>query len=347
MTSKERVRAAIMHKVPDKVPTNFECTGFVRDKLLKHYSLSSYEQLLQKFEIDIRQIGARYNGPALGVSKVDGDDVFESPWGWKTRYHDTGFGVNGLTCYYPLDQLTTVEQLLNYPWPSPDWFDYEGFKQICDLHQDKAIMIGHEGPFQIATFLRSMEKLFTDMAIEPEFAKTIFDKMVEYELELYERLFIAADGQIDILRTHDDYGTQISLLFSVDMWTTYFRENTAKLANLAHKYGAFFQQHSCGCVGSIIPKLIECGVDVLEPLQKVNGLEPEFLKQAYGDVLAFQGGIDTQQLLPFGTADEVRKEVRRYIDLLNINGGYILMASQGFEGDVPVENIEAVYALRN
>jgi uroporphyrinogen decarboxylase len=185
-----------------------------------------------------------------------------------------------------------------------------------------------------------------DMALEPAFAHRIYDRMVEFELEYYERLLQAGDGQIDILRPHDDYGTQISLLFSPDMWRTFFKENTKKLTDLAHRYRACFMQHSCGAVGPIIPELIDCGVDILEPIQKVPGLEPDFLKRAYGDRLAFHGGIDTQSILPFGTVEDVRRETRRYIDTLNVNGGYILMASQGFEGDVPIENIEALYAER-
>ena len=89
------------------------------------------------------------------------------------------------------------------------------------------------------------------MSIEPEVAKRLFDRFVEFELEYYERVLMACDGQIDILRPHDDYGTQISTLFSVGMWNEFFRDNTKKLADLAHKYKAFYQQHSCGRIGSL------------------------------------------------------------------------------------------------
>lgn len=347
MTSKERVRKAICHQQPDKVPANFECVGSVMEELLKHYRFSDPEELYRKLDIDIRSVGPRYIGPEVKRWQENGDWVEESFWGFHTRYHWTGKEYNGIVSHYPLDELETLEQLKNYPWPSPDWFDYESIKQQCEQHKDKALIMGHEGPFQIATFMRSMEKLFMDMALEPEFAHYIYDRMVEFELEYYERILIAADGQIDILRPHDDYGTQINLLFGVDMWRDYFKENTRKLADLAHRYGAFYQQHSCGAVGPIIPELIACGVDVLEPIQKVKGLEPEVLKREYGDRLTFHGGIDTQGLLPFGSAEDVKRETRYLIDTLNVNGGYILMASQGFEGDVPLENIEAMYSVRD
>ena len=86
-------------------------------------------------------------------------------------------------------------------------------------------------------------------------------------------------------------------------------------------------------------------MDALEPVQKVQGLEAERLAQLYKDKIVFHGGIDTQGLLPYGKPEEVKAEVRRFMDLLGKDGGYILMASQGFEGDVPIENIEAVYAV--
>ena len=347
MTSKERVRKAIQHIQPDKVPANFECVGSVMEKLIKHYGFSDAEQVYQKLDIDIRSVGPNYIGPNLKTYYENGEKVTENHWGWKTKHHWTGKEFNGMTTYFPLDSLETVEQLENYNWPNPDWFDYESIKYKCDKYKDKAIIMGHEGPFQIATFLRSMDKLFMDMALEPEFAHKIYNKMVEFELEYYERIFKAADGQIDILRPHDDYGTQISLLFSKGMWKDYFKDNTRKLTKLAHKYGAFYQQHSCGAVREIIPALIDCKVDVLEPIQKVKGMEPEVLKSEFGDKLTFHGGIDTQGILPFGNPEEVKKETRRFIDTLNVNGGYILMASQGFEGDVPIENIEAMYSVRD
>lgn len=346
MTSRERVRKAVSHQQPDKVPANFECVSSVMEELLKHYGYSDREQVYRKFEIDIREIYPAYIGPELESRTVNGDQVVESYWGFKTRLHWTGKEYNGITCYFPLDELETVEQLERYRWPSPDWFDYESIKRQCDKYKDKAILVGHEGPFQIATFLRSMDKLFMDMALEPEFAHKIYDRMMEFELEYYERILKAADGQVDIIRPHDDYGTQHSLLFSMEMWRDYFKHNTRLLTGLAHKYGAFYMQHSCGSVRPVIPELIECGVDILEPIQKVKGLEPEELKREFGSRLTFHGGIDTQGVLPFGTPEDVARETRRFIDTLNVNGGYILMASQGFEGDVPIENIEAMYRER-
>ena len=97
-------------------------------------------------------------------------------------------------------------------------------------------------------------------------------------------------------------------------------------------------------MGPLIPEFIACGVDVLEPLQKVQSLEVETLREKYAGKITFHGGIDTQGVLPYGTPEEVERETRLFIDTLGEGGGYIMMASQAFEGDVPVANIEALYS---
>ena len=346
MTSKERVRAAIMHQKPDRIPAAFEAVGTVNEKLMRHYGFDSYDQLLEKFEIDIVPIGPKYIGPKLKeYVNEKGEYVSQSYWGYETAYHKTDIDTYGITTYFPLNHVETVEDVDACTFPSPDWFDYDSIKEQCRRYPDKAIIVGHEGPFQMVTFLIEMDRFFMLMVDEPEAAKRILDRMVEFELEFYRRIFEAGEGKIDILRPHDDYGTQISLLFSVEMWREFFRENTRKLADLAHRYGAFYQQHSCGAVRPLIPELIACGVDVLEPLQKVKGLYPEELWEAFGGKITFHGGIDTQSLLPYGTAEEVKAETLHYMKTLGREGGYILMASQGFEGDVPIENIEVVYSV--
>ena len=347
MTSKQRVRAALCNEMPDRVPAAFEAVLPVREKLLAHYGFSTEEQLYEKFEIDIIPAAPRYIGPALKTyTDASGRAVKTSYWGYETTMHQTTVDQYGTTTYFPLNHVQSVEDVNACTFPSPDWFDYTAIAQTCDKYPDKAIIIGHEGPFQMVTFLMEMDKFFMLMLDEPEAAQRILDRMIEFEMEYYRRCFEAAGGRIDVLRPHDDYGTQISLLFSVEMWRTFFKENTKKLVQLAHTYGAFYQQHSCGAVAPIIPELIDCGVDALEPLQKVAGLEIDTLAELYEGKITFHGGVDTQWLLPTGTPQQVREETERIIRTLGKHGGYILMASQGFESDVPIENIEAVYTAR-
>ncbi len=343
MTSKERVRAAMSHQTPDRIPAAFEAVGGVVKRLLKEYGYASYDQLLERFEIDIVTAGPAYIGPPQPRwTDEEGREVYRSYWGSETTFVQTDIARYGVTTRFVLDGVETMEEVEAWKLPDPDWFDYSAIAETCRKNPDKAIIVGHEGPFQFVTFLMPMEQFFILMIEEPAVARRILDRMVEFEMEYYRRCFEAAPGQIDVLRPHDDYGTQISMLFGLDMWREFFKENTKKLVDLAHSYGAFYQQHSCGAVAPLIPELIECGVDALEPLQKVKGLYVEDLLP-YKERMVFHGGIDTQGLLPNGTPEEVRAEAEHYMRSLGKGGGYILMASQGFEEDVPTANIEAVY----
>ena len=344
MTSKERVRAVMRRQLPDRIPAAFEAVGSVNRKLIAYYGLCSYDDLIEKYDIDIVPAYPRYIGPSLPTfTDKSGRVIHTSHWGYQYTFHRTEVDEYETTTFFPLNDVETVEDVDNAVFPSPDWFDYTSITQACDKYHDKAIIVGHEGPFQMVTFLIEMDRFFMLMLDEPEVAKRILERMNEFEMEYYRRILKAGGGRVDVLRPHDDYGTQISLLFSVDMWRQFFRENTRRLVELAHRYGAFYQQHSCGAVAPLIPELIRCGVDALEPLQKLPGLTAEELAANYGGRITFHGGIDTQQLLPYGTPEQVKAEAEHYMRTLGPNG-YILMASQGFEGDVPIENIEAVYS---
>lgn len=346
MTSKERVRTVMSGGIPDRIPAAFEAVNTVTQKLLKHYGYDDYKQLLDRYEIDIITAAPKYIGPELkSYTNEKGEKVEETYWGYEATYHTTAIDTYSTTTYYPLNNVETVADVNAAFFPDPDWFDYSFIKKTCEENPDKAIIVGHEGPFQIVTFLMEMEKFFMLMYDDPDAAKRILERMNEFEMEYYRRIFEAGEGKVDILRPHDDYGTQISMLFSVDMWREFFRDNTKKLVELAHSYGAFYQQHSCGAIGPIIPDLIACGVDALEPIQKVSGLEADVLAQKYKGQIVFHGGIDTQGILPQGSVEDVKQETKRFMETLGKGGGYILMASQGFEGDVPIENIEAVYSV--
>ena len=346
-TSKERVRAAIEHKEPDHVPSCMDCVSVIWEKLMKHYGLSSIKEVQDHFDIDIRCVDPPYIGPEMkNITNSQGQQEYRHFFGYRERNVWNGVEYTSEVVYYPFDEMESPEEVENYNWPNPDWFDYNDLVRQCSEVEGRATCIGWPGVYQLATYMRSPGKLYLDMAAHPEFAQKIFDKFVEFELEYYGRMFEAGQGQIDILRVCDDYGTQSSLFFSVEMWRRFFAENTRKLTDLAHRYGAYYMQHSCGAVRPIIGELIKCGIDVLDPVQKVTGMEPKGLKKDFGDKIAFHGGIDTQHLLPNGTADEVRKESIYFIDVLNRQGGYILGPSQSFEGDVPIENIEALYSAR-
>lgn len=133
----------------------------------------------------------------------------------------------------------------------------------------------------------------------------------------------------------------MDLLMSPDTWQEMIRDGEQKEYDLVHSYGKDVWVHSCGCVERIIPSLVEMGLDVLNPVQP-ECMDLAKLKRDFGDKLAFWGGISTQQVLPFGTPDEVKAEVRRVRRLMATGGGYILAPAQEIQEDVPAENIIAL-----
>ncbi len=231
MTSRERVCAAILHQRPDRIPAAFEAVGTVSRRLMEHYGFTEYDQLMKRFEIDVIPVGPDYIGPPLEPYQNEkGKTVARSYWGYESTQHTTAVDTYGVTTFFPLNGVESIEDVKErYQYPSPDWFDYASLREKCGRYPDKALIMGHEGPFQMVTFLMDMEEFFVLMVEEPETARYILDRMVEFELEYYRRCFEAIPGRIDILRPHDDYGTQISLLFSVEMWRDFFKENTEKL----------------------------------------------------------------------------------------------------------------------
>jgi uroporphyrinogen decarboxylase len=346
MTSKERVRRAIQHKSPDRVPCFMNCVKETAENLQKHLGLETLQDVQDSLDIDIRNVDAPYIGPELPrIVHSDGSTEVGHWLGHRSVLFWNGMEYNSHVTFRPLAEMKTVEELDAWNWPNPEYFDYEVLRRDCTRYPNRALRIGWPGVFQVAGHLAGEEKLYMDMAGNPEFAQHLFNKLVDFEVEYYGRMFEAADGQLDMLCVCDDYGTQNSMLFSKGMWEQFFATNTRRLTDLCHKSNAFYVQHSCGAIREIIPSLINCGVDVLDPIQKVTGMEPERLKTDFGDKICFHGGIDTQNLLPHGTPEQVCKETEYFIDVLNRNGGYILGPSQSFEGDVPVENILALYSV--
>ncbi|MBT3291952.1 MAG: hypothetical protein HN380_31710, partial [Victivallales bacterium] len=168
--------------------------------------------------------------------------------------------------------------------------------------------------------------------------------MVDYETAVTRLFLEAADGMIDIAYFGNDFGTQRGLFISPQMWHTFIRGPLKRFFDVSHDCGCKVMKHSCGALRDIIPWLIEDGVDILDPIQvAAAGMDLAGLVQDYGADLCLHGGVDTQRTLPFGSTDDVRAEVRSYLDATRETGGYILAGSQEFIEDIPLDNILAMY----
>ncbi len=172
--------------------------------------------------------------------------------------------------------------------------------------------------------------------------------MTDMYLELNEKCFSQLKGKIDVWYFGNDFGSQDGLLLGPDMWHEFFFESIKKLTELAHSHGLKVMMHSCGGIFEIIPSLIEAGIEILDPIQiTARGMESKLLVEKFGGMIVFHGGIDTQQILPYGTVNEVKAHSKKVASELNQKGGYIFCGSQILGPDIPVENIVAMYSTVN
>lgn len=346
MTSKERIRAALAHRDTDRVPTTMQCVDTAWENLRKYLGVATNEEVMRHFEIDTRIMDLPpYIGPELKTYQNEtGETVYTHPLGYQYINKWNGVEYNWHVVSRPYDAIRTMEDFERFEgWFQPDYFDYNAVTAFVKEHEDKAIRIGWPGPYQVFTLLYDTETFYINLYEEPELMKAMLDKYCRLSYEIYERMYEAGNGKIDMIRCSDDYGTQRSTLFSPKMWNEFFAENTKMFVEQAHRHGAYYMQHSCGAIRAILPQLAACGIDALDPVQKVVGMEVDDLKAEFGKQICFQGGVDTQHILPQGTPEDVYRETTRVIRALYREGGYILCGSQDFEGDVPPENIEALY----
>ncbi len=304
MTRRQLVKAAIAHKETERVPYFVLFTPDGEKRLQEAIGIRSAYDFADN---DVIQVQVPW-------------------WGW----HQLGPEWKSMDT--PLT-ASTVQGYGNYK----DFF--ESLKMLRD-NSDKYILAVIWGShFEKAYFARGIENFLADMAGDPPFARKLLRRIIERNMIMLENFLSAPE--LDGVLLGSDWGSQLDLLMSPDSWQEMIRPGEQQEYDLIHSYGKDVWVHSCGNVERIIPSLVEMGLDVLNPIQP-EAMDIAKLKSQYGAKLTFWGGISTQQVLPFGTPDEVKQETRRVRNLMSVNGGYILGPAQNIQGDVPLENIMAL-----
>ncbi|MBN2581047.1 MAG: hypothetical protein JXB10_18840 [Pirellulales bacterium] len=353
MDARERVFLALEHQQPDRVPIDCWLTSAVSARLRKHYGLTTEEELLRRLDVDFRYIeGPRYVGPR----EVRPDGQVEDHWGVPRVRVTAGAGDQTSTynevVNFPLKHAKTVEEIHDYPkWPRLDWFDYSCVKQqVAEARQTGKVVVfmgdrmNRCAQLKPAMYLRGIDQILLDLALEPEIAQALFDRISAFYLEYFRRAFEAAGDGLDVFFMGDDFGTQKGLFMNPDMWRRFLRPGFKAFIELAKSFGYKVAHHSCGSIKPIIGDLIDCGLDVLNPVQPdVKDMDRRELKQRFGNRLSFHGSISIQKTLPFGTPEDVRNEVRDRVETLGAGGGLIFCTAHNIQADTPVENIEALF----
>ena len=338
MNSRDRVLAALNHQTPDRAPRNFWAEPPTWNRLFQYVGHEDKERLLVDLEIDVRLLDVP--GPP---EKSLENGVYQNFWGEQYIYRQTPWGPMREDVAGALTDAKTLDDLWNFPWPSPNDFNYSTLPEQCLRWQDRALLYGFADIWERPALVRGLQNMFVDMVDRPDWVHFLGRKFTDFYKEDYTRAAEATKGRIDLFLLISDLGSQRGLLISKRMFREFIAPYIKEMCDLIHGLGAKVLFHSCGSIRPLIPELIELGVDILDPIQPVGDMVPETLKSEFGDRLCFHGGIDMQKLLPLGTPEEVRTEAMRYESVLGKDGGYILAPAHLFQPDVPPENVLAVY----
>ncbi len=373
MTSRERLLAALNHQEPDRVPIDLggNQTGihkFAYQALIKHLGINDdvvimdavqqlaqpCEAVLERLHVDTRYIAA---GAAAdwkgGIVQETRDgrlwhdlvDEFGVRW---SMPDDQPFFMD--ITLHPLANAT-IEEIKEYPFPKGD--DPGRFAGL----RDRALHIRQETPYavvsgisgvtyEICWYMRGLEKWFMDMMTNPRFCEALIDQTFKFWMDWF-RVFLGEVGDlVDVIMIGDDLAGQTGPLFNPMVYKEIVKPRHKKLVQyIKSRTKAKIWYHTCGACTQYIPELIDNGIDVLNPVQiSAVDMEPINLKARFGDKLSFWGGgIDAQHILPHGTPEQVREEVRKNLEAFKPGGGYVFNNVHNIQAGVPPENVVALY----
>lgn len=196
--------------------------------------------------------------------------------------------------------------------------------------------------------IRTFQDWSMAQLLYPEYVEAVFEMQTENALKCLEIYYQAVGDNIDVINiSGTDFGTQAGPLMSLDTFRKLYKPYYKRMNDWVHKHTNWkTHYHSCGSMKIFIEEFIEMGVDSLNPVQlSAVGMDARELKDTYGDRIIFWGGgVDTQKLLPYGTPEEVRAQVKDRLDILARGGGYVFNTIHNVMGNIPAENIAACFA---
>ena len=374
MTSFERVKAALEHKEADRIPFDLgsaAVTGInvnalrslrkylglpeyasVKDKITQIGNVS--DDLIERLKIDVKCVSpapswqkglCREPGPKDGYDRI----IDEWGMGWRMpvkngHYYDL--------YHSPLAKAQSISDIENYSWPDALDIDrYADLKMNADHivnNEKKAYFLERmsSGMWEHAMWMRGYEQFYVDMMMNQGIVQAIMEKILEVNMQYWERALAAVGENVMVVSMADDLGAQNSLLVDLQMykeqiWPFHKRLFDFVKSKAESRIYIFF--HNDGAVMETFPLLIEAGVDIMNPFQ-VNcaGMDTRKFKKEFGKDLTIWGGsCDNQVIMPFGTPQQVRDETRRRIEDLAPGGGFIFAPIHVIQNGVPPENIMA------
>jgi uroporphyrinogen decarboxylase len=348
MTPRERWRAVLEGRPPDRVPCDYWGTAEVTARLLCELGCASERELWRRLHID-KCIYLAAPHPRAAEDTWHTPSLF-SIWQIRTRlvpYAD-GLGTYEEVVWSPLADAECVADIERFEWPDPDEWDTDAVRRMCAEWSDYPILGGSFEPFYLYCRLRGMEQALEDLVASPALVDSALARIFDIHAEVIRRVLESAAPAIDFIYVAEDLGTQESLLMSPRLFRRFLKPWLKKMIDLAHSYGVRAFHHDDGAIRPVIPDLIEIGIDVLNPVQwRCRGMDRESLVRDFGRELIFHGGVDNQHTLPFGTPDDVRREVADNIRIFSGSKGYIVAPCHNIQANTPTPNIVALYEAVN
>lgn len=376
MNSRDRIFKTMNHEEPDRVPFDLAGSTWTGITSTAYQNLRTFlgmesdepewsdviqqivipdDKILEKLNVDTRGVFplTSHNWDVYSKLKDRGDyREYYDEWGFTHHFPKNGHWFSLVK--HPMEAIDFEEEAVveTYSWP-----DAGNRKRFAGL-REKAIRYKELGKilmtkglcaglFEMHQRVRGMENAMLDPFLFPVNSDKLIGKLADLKIEFWDVAINELGDVVDIAGEGDDYGTQQSQLISPEQFREYYKPHFLRVLSFIKEKAPHIKIifHSCGNVRPIIPDLIEMGVDILNPVHiNAMGMEPFQLKKDFGqDIVFWGGGVDTQNILPSGTVQEVKDNVRRNIEALAPGGGFVFNTVHNIQAEVPPENIMAMW----
>jgi uroporphyrinogen decarboxylase len=370
MSHRERVIRALNHQDTDRVPVDFgggpatmihpdayeallRFLGFPEEELVEGPSgegqvVVPSERVLQRFDIDVRgfQLSAARSAPNVKL----GPNSYVDEWG--VTWEKAGLTAPYINVHGPFQDFDEpdAKDLESVPWPvGADPTRAVGLRRAMEelrRTSDYAIVLNlPNSTFALSQRLRGFSEMFEDLLLNPGFATALQERVTDVICQMATVALRDVGDLIDGVSFADDMGSQTQSYMSPKLYRSMVKPHHSRfVATLRTLTPARIIMHSDGAIFDLLPDLIDCGVEVVNPVQvNAEGMNPERLKREFGGALCFWGGVDTQKIMPYGSPDDVAVEVRRRLKDLGRGGGYVLASVHNIQAEVPPANVVAMF----
>ena len=353
MTPRERYIATLNHQMPDRVPMSMDCRPEIMDQLRKKYGVADNTDVAKIFEADM----CRFARPTLRwpefEKKADlkkgrhlyikhDERTFEDSWGVIQRT-----GSDGKYEEWVSGPFVNTDDLDSFPWPDERNLvpDPDMANRVAELKKQGYWVIGDGGvhPFKQAWHMRGFENFLCDYMANTEWVEAIYERFLKFNLALCRQ---AAAAGVDQLEYWGDVAMQDRMIVPPDQWRKLDKPLWTRIIAETRKVkpDIKFFFHSDGDTQPIIGDIIECGFDILNPIQP-ECVNPGIVKKKWGSKITLDGGGSVQRTLPIGTIEDVRREVDFLMKTCAYDGGYIFRPSNVVPYDTPIQNVIEFFSM--